>query len=100
MATWRKDSGGWRAGWLRLTRPMRIALARCSAAEGGPAPDQSAYEPLFRSASEALANYRGLLGVKAIVPDELAKISGTSKPKAATKAKPTKPAPKPAGDKQ
>jgi len=87
---------------VRLERfgKSSVALARCSAAEGGPAPDQSAYEPLFRSASEALANYRGLLGVKAIVPEELAKISGTSKPKAATKAKPTKPAPKPAGDKQ
>jgi len=87
---------------VRLERfgKSSVALARCSAAEGGPAPDQSAYEPLFRSASEALANYRGLLGVKAIVPEELAKISGTSRPKAATKAKPTKPAPKPAGDKQ
>jgi hypothetical protein len=63
------------------------------AAEGGPAPDQSAYEPLFRSASEVLANYRNLLSVKIIVPEELAKISGESKaeskPKPATKVKGT-----------
>ncbi len=54
------------------------------------APDQSAYEPLFRSASEVLANYRSLLGVKKIVPEELAKISGASKPasKPKTAAKP------------
>lgn len=73
---------------VRLERfgKSSVALARCSAAEG-PAPDQSAYEPLFRSASEVLANYRGLLGVKMIVPEELAKISGVSKPKAASKKK-------------
>jgi hypothetical protein len=78
---------------VRLERfgKSSVALARCSAAEGGPAPDQSAYEPLFRSASEVLTNYRGLLGVKAIVPEELAKIDAASKPKAATKPKAAKP---------
>lgn len=68
----------------RFGKPS-IALARCSAAEGGPAPDQSAYEPLFRGASDVLANYRRLLGVEIIVPEELAKISGekgSNKPKA------------------
>ena len=79
----------------RFGKPS-VALARCSAAEGGPAPDQSAYEPLFRGASDVLANYRRLLGVNVIVPEELAKINGESKAKAATKpaagSKPAKPA--------
>jgi hypothetical protein len=51
-------------------------------------PDQSAYEPLFRSASEALANYRNLLGAKRTVPEELAQIPG---PGAKEKAKSGKP---------
>src|SRR5579863_6905576 len=86
---------------VRLERfgKSSVALARCSASENGPAPDQSAYEPLFRSASEVLANYRGLLGVKATVPDELAKISGVSKPKTAARTKTAKPAQKPTDDK-
>jgi hypothetical protein len=73
------------ASRVRLERfgKSSIALARCSATETGAAPDQSAYEPLFRDASEVLANYRRLLGVKMIVPEELDKINGTSKPKTA-----------------
>jgi hypothetical protein len=72
---------------VRLERfgKSSVALARCSAADG-PAPDQSSYEPLFRSASEVLTNYRGLLGVKGIVPEELAKVSSmkpSAKPKPA-----------------
>ncbi len=51
-----------------------VVLARCSAAENGPQPDQSAYEPLFQSASTIVANYRALLGVRHTVPDELARI--------------------------
>ena len=82
---------------VRLERfgKSSIALARCSASENGPAPDQSVYEPLFSSASEVLANYRHLLGVKTIVPEELAKISGASRTKAEPKDKnaTTKPAP-------
>ncbi len=54
----------------RFGKPS-IALARCSGAEGEPAPDQSAYEPLFQSASEVLARYRRLLDAKGIVPEEL-----------------------------
>lgn len=76
---------------VRLERfgKSSIALARCSATPNGPAPDQSAYEPLFQSASSVLTNYRGLLHVKAIVPDEMAKIGATrSKPRAPAKAKP------------
>jgi hypothetical protein len=68
------------ASRIRLERygKSSIALARCSASENGPVPDQSAYEPLFRSASEVLANYRTLLGVKHTVPAELAQIPSAS----------------------
>jgi hypothetical protein len=76
----------------RFGKPS-VALARCSAAEGGPAPDQSAYEPLFRSASDVLTNYRGLLNVKKIVPEELANISESRQKAAAPKSKASKPAP-------
>jgi hypothetical protein len=78
---------------VRLERfgKSSVALARCQATENGPAPDQSAYEPLFRSATEVLANYRGLLGVKTIVPEELAKINGTTKPRPASTSKMRKP---------
>ena len=82
------------ASRVRLERfgKSSVALARCSASEGGAPPDQSAYEPLFRGASDVLANYRGLLGVKTIVLEELLKIGGASKPKAAPKPKSAKPA--------
>jgi len=75
------------ASRIRLERfgKSSVALARCLAAEGGPAPDQSAYEPLFRGASEVLANYRNRLGVKVVVPEELAKIGGESKTKVTVK---------------
>jgi len=65
-----------------------VVLARCSASEAGPPPDQSAYEPLFQSASAIVTAYRHLLGARDTVPDELARISaaGTSKPKPATKS--------------
>src|SRR5690348_12080235 len=38
-----------------------VVLARCSATENGPQPDQSAFEPLFQSASVIITNYRALL---------------------------------------
>jgi hypothetical protein len=91
------------ANRVRLERfgKASVALARCLGTEGGPVPDQSAYEPLFRSASDVLANYRGLLSVKKIVPEELANISAEFKPKTVPKPKATKPAPgKPAQDKK
>jgi len=68
---------------IRLERfgKSSVALARCNAAEGGPAPDQSAYEPIFRNASDVLGNYRRLLDARKIVPEELGKIGGVpSKP--------------------
>ena len=51
-----------------------VVLARCAAAEGGPVPDQSKFEPLFTSASTVLSDYRSLLGAKTLIPGELARI--------------------------
>lgn len=67
---------------VRLERfgKSSIALARCQASAAGPAPDQSAYEPLFRSASNLMSDYRTLLSVKTVVPEELAHMKGGSKP--------------------
>ena len=88
------------ASRVRLERfgKSSIALARCQATESGAPPDQSAYEPLFRTASDVLANYRALLSVKKIVPEELANISAESKPAktTGTKAKGTMARPTPA----
>jgi hypothetical protein len=81
---------------VRLERfgKSSIALARCSASENGPPPDQSAYEPLFRGASEVIANYRRLLGVGHTVPAELAQIP-PARAKTAAKPKSAKPAANP-----
>jgi hypothetical protein len=80
------------ASRIRLERfgKSSVALARCAGSENGPPPDQSAYAPLFRGASEVLANYRSLLGVRRTVPAELAQIP-TAGPKAAAKPKSAKP---------
>jgi hypothetical protein len=64
-----------------------VVLARCSATEAGPPPDQSAYEPLFQAASSVLSNYRGLLNARTTVPEELARLDGAA-PAKATQAKP------------
>ena len=78
------------ASRIRLERfgKSSVALALCSGADNGPAPNQSAYEPLFRSASEVLADYRSLLGVRHMVPAELSQIptAGPAKPKSAKPA--------------
>jgi hypothetical protein len=81
------------ASRIRLERfgKSAIALARCAASEGGQAIDQSAYEPLFHSSSQVLANYRNLLGVNRTVPEELAKVTGTTKPKSEVKSKMARP---------
>jgi len=78
---------------IRLERfgKSSVALARCAGSENGPPPDQSAYEPLFRSASEVLTGYRGLLGARHTVPAELAQIP-TAGSKPAAKPKSHKPA--------
>ncbi len=71
------------ASRVRLERfgKSSIALARCTGSENGPPPDQSAYEPLFRSASEVLANYRVLLGVRHTVPARTSPDPGCQPPK-------------------
>ena len=51
-----------------------IVLTRCTATENGPAPDQSAYEPLFQTATSTVSKYRQILGVRQTVPDELEKV--------------------------
>jgi hypothetical protein len=71
-----------------------VVLARCPGTEGGPPPDQSAYEPLFRSASAIAANYRDLLGVRHTVPEELARV-GAIKEKRGAVLKPVAPEKKP-----
>lgn len=76
-----------------------VVLARCTGSQGGPPPDQTAYEPLFRSASDVLANYRTLLGVARTVPQELAHIpaagaKGKGTATASPKPSRTKPAAK------
>lgn len=69
-----------------------VVLARCSATEAGPAPDQSAYEPLFQNASSIVSNYRALLAAKQTVPDELGRIeTGRIKAKPSPKPAPKKP---------
>ena len=62
---------------LRIERVGKgsIGLARCQGA------DQSAYEPLFQSASQVLARYREALGVRRTVLSDLQRL-GTGKPPA------------------
>ncbi|HKW17339.1 MAG TPA: hypothetical protein VJO35_07530 [Terriglobales bacterium] len=66
------------AGRIKLERfgKSSVVLARCSGANGGPPVDQSAYEPLFSSASSILMDYRGLLQSRKLIPEELARMSG------------------------
>lgn len=69
-----------------------VVLARCTGSEGGPAPDQSAYEPLFTSASSILTNYRTLLNARRTVPDELTRVAtAASKPAAKTRPNHSRP---------
>ena len=55
-----------------------VVLARCTGAEGGPTPDQSAYESLFAGASSILTNYRTLLNARKTVPEELARVGAVA----------------------
>lgn len=61
-----------------------IVLARCSGSEGGPPPDQTAYEPLFQKASKVAVRYREILRVRTTIPQELARISDGSEHKASS----------------
>lgn len=71
---------------IRLERfgKSSIVLARCSGTATGPAPDQSAYEPLFQAASAISGDYRHLLNIPRTVPDELNRVALTDS-KAAVK---------------
>ena len=60
-----------------------VVLARCYVTEAGPAPDQSAYEPLFQSASSVVAAYRKLLGAQSTIPAELARVNAAGGKKVA-----------------
>jgi len=66
-----------------------VVLARCSGdpASGQPAPDQTAYDPLFQSGAALMSAYRGLLGIRHTVPDELARME---RPAAKAKTSSTK----------
>jgi hypothetical protein len=67
-----------------------VVLARCASAEGGAAPNQDAYEPLFRQASSVMGQYRDILGARRTVPEELAKVAAVSSGNTAAKRKVTK----------
>lgn len=65
-------------GRIKLERfgKSSVVLARCSATTSGRPIDQSAYEPLFSSASAILSDYRTILSTRKLVPEELARLSG------------------------
>jgi hypothetical protein len=73
-----------------------VVLARCAGSEGGPTPDQSAYEPLFASASSIMTNYRALLNARNTIPAELARVAVEAKPAGKTTGKTGAASPKPA----
>ena len=67
-----------------------VVLARCQGepSSGQPAPDQTAYEPLFRSGAAVMSAYRGLLSIRHTVPEELARMQGRTAGKSKAPAKP------------
>jgi hypothetical protein len=83
------------AGRIKLERfgKSSVVLARCPGTEGSPPPDQSAYEPLFQSATAIVANYRDLLAARNTVPAELARVSAVEATKSKLPAKTAKKAP-------
>ena len=75
-AAMRADSPVTRINVERLGKGS-LALARC------PQANQSAYESLFGTASALMTDYRKILSVRRIVPEELSRISiGSAKPPA------------------
>jgi len=74
---------------VRLERfgKSSIALARCPGEPGKPGPDQSAYEPIFKAATEIVNRYRDAMGVRKMVPQELARMGAGSSTKTATAGK-------------
>jgi hypothetical protein len=73
-----------------------VVLARCAASEGGPPPDQTAYEPQFASASSIMTNYRSLLNARRTIPAELARVAVEAKPAGKATGKTGAASPKPA----
>jgi hypothetical protein len=69
----------------RFGKPS-VVLARCSGTEGPPT-DQTAYEPIFKDASAMMSRYRDSLGVRSMVPQELARLGWGKTTKAAPAAK-------------
>jgi hypothetical protein len=67
-----------------------VVLARCPGEAGNPAPDQTAFEPIFQAASSLMSHYRNALGAPRTVPQELARLGsvGTAKPATSTKKSP------------
>jgi hypothetical protein len=64
-----------------------IVLARCTdPGSNGQSVKQSAYEPLFRTASEILGSYRDALGARRTIPDELNRLSETANAGSAARA--------------
>jgi hypothetical protein len=78
------------AGRIKLERfgKSSVVLARCPGNEGSPPPDQSAYEPLFQSATAIVTNYRTLLAARNAVPAELARVGSSEAAKAKAPTKP------------
>ncbi len=70
----------------RFGKPS-VGLARCSGTEGNPATDQSAYEPIFHTASSIMEHYRAALGATKMVPDELARLRAGNSARTTAKAK-------------
>jgi hypothetical protein len=66
-----------------------VALARCSGTEGNPT-DQSAYEPIFKTASSIMEHYRGALDAGKVVPQELAHLRAGTATKVSTGSKKNK----------
>ena len=69
-----------------------VVLARCAGSGNGPPPDQSAYEPLFQSATAIVGYYRSLLDARHTVPEELVRTreAAWSRKKSAGKPEPKK----------
>jgi hypothetical protein len=78
---------------IRLERfgKSSIALARCPGTADSPAPDQSMFEPIFRSASATMERYRGVLGARRMIPQELARLGPASGKKSSGKSGAGKP---------
>lgn len=69
----------------RFGKPS-VVLARCAGKDGPPV-DQKGYEPIFNAASAIMSRYREGLGVRRMVPQELARLGSLSNAKARVAAK-------------